>query len=86
MSTSAEVCCVLCVWGVSCVDNAVEYVSPHVVAPLDGWMCLVVEWLVVYAIMLMSVCVPHSVPPGWVGDVPWTTCHGPGVCWRSQRN
>jgi hypothetical protein len=29
--------------------------------------------------------VPHSVPPGWFGDFPWMTCHGPGMCWRSQR-
>lgn len=42
--------------------------------------------LFVYAIMLRSVCVPHSVPPGWLGDLPWTTCNGPGVYWGSQRN
>jgi hypothetical protein len=41
------------------VDNAVEYVGPHVVAPLDGGY--VRMW--VYAIMLRSVWVPHSVHP-----------------------
>ena len=50
---------------------------------VDVFGCVV---LFVYAIMLRSVWVPHSVPPGWRGDLPWTTCHGPGVCCQSHRS
>ena len=84
ISTSAEV-------SVSCVCGVYPALTMRLrMCILILWLHWMLDvsgcvWLDVYAIMLMSVCVPHSVPPGWTGDGPWMTFHGPGMCLWSQR-